>query len=197
MRRFYQVMPDGRNEGRIMAGMVHLRQAQFTGANNHLDLCRTLMREYAAFLNASVGGEHICIEGLEKELAALPGEYAEPRGTVLLAFDEDEPAGCVALKPLQLPHPGHEEERACEMKRLWVRPALQGRKIGRKLADAVVDAARRRGYSCMYLDTMPQSMQAAYALYVAMGFSPVSRYNQNPVLRQTENLEIAFLRKEL
>lgn len=156
------------------------------------------MREYAHFLNESVGGQHICVESLEEELAGLPGAYAEPAGAVLLAFENNETAaGCVALKPLQLDPSSHPGERTCEMKRLWVRPAQQGTGLGRQLANAIVDRAREHGYTAMYLDTMPQSMRAAYRLYVSMGFVPVDRYNQNPVLRQTDSLEIAFLRKEL
>jgi putative acetyltransferase len=178
----------------MMALMVQLRQARFGGVADDAELCRTLMREYATFLNESVGGEHICVASLEKELAGLPGQYAEPDGAVLLAFCDNEPAGCVALKPLPDVRPG---ERASEMKRLWVRPAHQGRQIGRKLAEAVVEAARARGYAAMYLDTMPKSMQAAYALYTSMEFAPVERYNRNPVLLQPEALEIAFLRREM
>lgn len=181
--------------------MALIRPARFTGESNDADLCRTLMREYAHFLNESVGGQHICVESLEAELAALPGSYAEPSGTVLLAFNDAAPgnevlAGCVALKPLHLPNPAP-GERACEMKRLWVRPNQQGTGLGRQLADAIVAAARDRDYTAMYLDTMPQSMQAAYRLYCAMGFTLVDRYTQNPVLRQTDALAIAFLRKEL
>lgn len=175
---------------------VLIRPALFGGADDDAPLVRTLMREYADFLNASVGGEHICVESLEAELAGLPGAYAEPAGTVLLAFADDEPAGCVALKPLHIPSPAP-DERACEMKRLWVRAAFQGRQIGRRLAEAVVHAAKERGYTAMYLDTMPRSMQAAYSLYRAMDFIPVERYNRNPTLRQTDTLEIAWLRREL
>jgi len=192
-------------------GGVSIRRAAIERSSGDLELVRTLMREYAVFLNASVGGEHICVESLEAELAGLPGAYAEPGGTVLLGFAQggsggEQAAGCVALKPLkrgdrsagggEAANPA-EIERACEMKRLWVRPGFQGRQIGRKLADAVVDAARERGYSAMYLDTMPASMQAAYGLYRAMGFAPVERYVDNPVLRRPEALEIAYLRKEL
>ena len=83
------------------------------------------------------------------------------------------------------------------MKRLWVRPPQQGSGLGHKLAEAIVEAAQQRGYTAMYLDTMPQSMRAAYRLYSNMGFTAVDRYNQNPVLRQTEALEVAFLRREL
>ena len=181
--------------------MPAIRPASFTGNTTDADLCRTLMREYAHFLNDSVGGQHICVESLEAELAALPGAYAEPSGTVLLAFNNDNrdevAAGCVALKPLHVPHPADPSERACEMKRLWVRPTQQGTGLGRQLADAIVAAARDRGYTAMYLDTMPQSMHPAYRLYSAMGFTPVDRYTQNPVLRETDALEIAFLRKTL
>lgn len=155
------------------------------------------MREYAHFLNESVGRRHICVESLEEELAGLPGVYAEPAGAVLLAFDNETPAGCVALKPLQLDPSSHPGERACEMKRLWVRPAQQGTGLGRQLANAIVDRAREHGYTAMYLDTMPLSMQAAYRLYSSMGFAPADPYTLNPVLRHIDSLEIAFLRKEL
>jgi GNAT superfamily N-acetyltransferase len=167
------------------------------GDKDDAGLCRALMREYAHFLNESVGGQHICVESLEEELAALPGSYAEPAGSVLLAFENDAPAGCVALKPLKLTQPSHPEERACEMKRLWVRPTQQGTGLGRKLGEAIMESARQRGYTAMYLDTMPHSMPAAYRLYCSMGFTAVDRYNQNPVLRQSDALEIAFLRREL
>ena len=178
---------------------VEIRTAWFGGAGDDIELCRTLMREYATHLNASVGGEHICVAGFEKELERLPGEYAEPEGTVLLAFTGDKPAGCVALKPL---HPENETaapepERACEMKRLWVRAEHQGSGVGRRLAEAIVQAARERGYTAMYLDTMPHSMPAAYALYRAMGFVPVEKYVQNPVLRDPEALAVTYLRREL
>lgn len=174
--------------------MHSIRLAQWQAAND-AELCRTLMREYAAFLNASVGEEHICVESLEQELAELPGAYAEPDGAVLLAFAQGEAAGCVAVKPLRIS--GAPEERACEMKRLWVRPGHQGTGLGRQLTAAVLESAHQRGYTAIYLDTMPASMQAAYGLYRSMGFAPVERYNKNPVLRQTEALEIAWLRREL
>ncbi|MBT9333309.1 GNAT family N-acetyltransferase [Paracidobacterium acidisoli] len=160
-----------------------------------LPLCRTLMREYAAYLNRSVGDEHICIDSLEAELEGLPGPYAEPDGLILLAFVEDRPAGCVALKPLQ---PILTGERACEMKRLWVRPAFQGQGLGRLLATEAIRRARSAEYTAMYLDTMPSTMQAASALYIALGFVPVERYTRNPVLRETAGGPgVAYLRLDL
>ncbi len=179
---------------RYDSDMASIRLAQFDA---DAEVVRTLMREYAHFLNSSVGGEHICVASLEEELAGLPGSYAEPDGAVLLAFEAETPAGFVALKPLNPAVHPRPAERACEMKRLWVRPAQQKTGLGRQLAEQVIEIARERGYTAMYLDTMPESMQAAYRLYCAMGFTRVDRYNENPVLRQTDSLEIAFLRSGL
>lgn len=185
----------------IIAGMRSIRAAKFTAEENDAALCRELMREYALHLNASVGSRHICVEALENELAALPGSYGEPAGAVLLAFVGEQPAGCVALQPLKANRPADPTERACEMKRLWIRPAHQATGLGRALAEAVMDAARERGYTAMYLDTLPASMQAAHRLYLSLGFRPVERYNQNPVLRSTaahtDTPQIAFLRRNL
>ena len=180
-----------------MAGIL-IRAARFGGADDDTELCRMLMREYATHLNASVGGEHICVAGLETELAGLPGEYAEPAGTVLLACVDDKPVGCVALKALHTGERGSSEAgRGCEMKRLWVRAEQQGTGIGRKLAEAAVEAARKRGYTAMYLDTMPHCMPAAYALYRTMGFEAAEKYVENPVLRDPEALNVAYLCRKL
>lgn len=177
-----------------MTGMTRVLPARFGSPGDDSALCRLLMREYAAHLNASAGGEHICVTSFEQELAALPGPYAEPAGVILLAFVDDEPAGCVALKPV----PAEDKSAGeVEMKRLWVRPAYQGRGLGRTLAQAAVDLARGRGYSAIVLDTMPRTMQAAYALYRRMGFEPMERGWPNPVLAQVDAGEIAYLRKVL
>jgi putative acetyltransferase len=172
-----------------MAPAILIRPARFGGKEDDAQLTRSLMREYAAYLNHSVGGEHICIADLETELQGLPGTYAEPEGIILLAFVNDTPAGCVALKPLDSVHPG---ERACEMKRLWVRPEFQGQKLGRRLAEAAIEAAAAAGYTAIYLSTMPAAMQAAHTIYLSLGFTPVDRDNQT-----SAPSGIAFLRRSL
>jgi ribosomal protein S18 acetylase RimI-like enzyme len=133
----------------------------------HRDLVETLLREYATTL-----GVDLCFQGFEQELAALPWEYAEPRGALLLALDGSDAAGCVGLRPLE---PG-----ACEMKRLYVRPAWRGTGLGGRLARAVIDAARARGYGQLRLDTLP-SMAEAQRLYQRLGFHDVAPYRPNPV----------------
>jgi GNAT superfamily N-acetyltransferase len=134
-----------------------------------------LFEEYARLL-----GIDLCFQNFADELAGLPGSYAPPRGRLLLAVIDDQPAGCVALRPLQ--------DNACEMKRLFVPPAFRGQGIGRKLAEQIIAEARQIGYAVMKLDTLP-SLKPATALYTSLGFSPCSPYNDTP-LKETLFLEL-------
>jgi putative acetyltransferase len=129
--------------------------------------CRELFVEYQRALGVS-----LCFQGFDAELAALPGDYAPPRGRLFLARKAGEPAGCVALRPLF--------HRDAEMKRLYVRPAHRGSGLGRILAERVVAQARALGYAALKLDTLP-AMHAAQNLYAKLGFRDTSPYNDNPV----------------
>jgi GNAT superfamily N-acetyltransferase len=129
--------------------------------------CRELLVEYQQRLGVS-----LCFQGFERELAELPAAYARPRGRLLLARIAGEPAGCVALRPL--------DARDAEMKRLYVRPAYRGMGIGRTLAECVIDEARGLGYARLKLDTLPQ-MHEARELYAALGFGETAPYNDHPI----------------
>ena len=129
---------------------------------------RALFQEYAASLNFD-----LCFQSFDKELAGLPGKYAAPRGRLLLAECEGKAAGCVALRPL--------EDGIREMKRLFVRPAFRGKRLGRALAERIIDEARSVGYTCMRLDTVPSTMASAVALYRELGFVEIPPYCVNPI----------------
>ncbi|MEQ1854056.1 MAG: GNAT family N-acetyltransferase [Chthoniobacteraceae bacterium] len=128
---------------------------------------RCLFEEYATWLQVDLS-----YQGFAKELAALPGCYAAPRGCLALATVDDQPAGCVALRPI--------DERTCEMKRLHVRAAHQGRGIGRALAERVIAEARAAGYASMVLDTLPL-MTGAIRLYESLGFTRRISYYDTPL----------------
>jgi ribosomal protein S18 acetylase RimI-like enzyme len=122
------------------------------------EIVRGLFREYADSL-----GVDLSFQDFESEVGDPLGFYE----LVLLAED-----GCVALR--------HIDERTCEMKRLYVRPAARGSGLGRRLAEAVIAAGRERGYDRMLLDTLP-SMAAAQQLYESLGFRETAAYRHNPV----------------
>jgi len=103
----------------------------------------------------------------ESELAALPGEFAPPRGRLLVAMRDGEAAGCVALRDLG--------DGICEMKRMFVPPTFHGQQIGRRLAERVIEEARKIGYRRMRLDTGPKQ-QEAQGLYRSLGFRPIDAY---------------------
>jgi putative acetyltransferase len=128
-----------------------------------LDEVRALLVEYVATLPGGQQGT----PGFDQELATLPGAYGLPHGRLLLARVEDAAAGCVALRP--------QGPEACEMKRLYVRPAFRAHGLGRQLVAALVEEARRAGHGRMRLDTLP-TMTAALALYRAFGFRPAPAY---------------------
>jgi ribosomal protein S18 acetylase RimI-like enzyme len=129
---------------------------------------RELFAEYAATLNFSV-----CFQGFEEELRTLPGSYAPPRGKLMLLRADGEPAGCIALKPL--------DARRCEMKRLYVRPAFRGRGFGEELVHRLISDARTLGYATICLDTIVGRMDAAIALYRRLGFREIPAYYDNPI----------------
>ncbi|MBS0326558.1 MAG: GNAT family N-acetyltransferase [Proteobacteria bacterium] len=152
---------------------------------------RTLFAEYAASL-----GVDLAFQDFESELAGLPGEYAPPRGCLLLlrrdaanaantagvttaaeaigcrrqvqTFD----AGCVALRPIGA--------HTAELKRLYLRAEARRGGWGRRLALAAIERARSLGYREIKLDTLA-TMAAAQTLYASLGFVPCAPYYRNPL----------------
>lgn len=140
-------------------------------STEEVEAARAIFREYATTL-----GIDLCFQGFEDELAELPGDYAPPAGLLLLARVDGEVAGCGAMRPLR----DVDYTNACEMKRLYVKPAFRRFGLGRRLAQALIDAAVAAGHSVMLLDTL-DDMEAARGLYASLGFVAVPPYYYNPI----------------
>jgi ribosomal protein S18 acetylase RimI-like enzyme len=144
--------------------MAEIRWAMIPG---DLMAVRSLFQEYAESLDFELD-----FQDFREELETLPGKYTAPKGSILVAKENGETLGCVAVRPL-----GSE---ICEMKRLYVKPAHRGKKVGRELAVAIIEEAKRLGYKAMRLDTV-EAMKEASALYRALGFQQIEPYCYNPL----------------
>jgi AhpD family alkylhydroperoxidase len=136
---------------------------------------RELFLEYARALDFA-----FCFQDFERELAGLPGDYAPPGGCLLLAEEGGAAVGCAALRALA--------EGVGEMKRMYLRPALRGAGHGRRLAEALIAAARQQGCRRLRLETMP-GMTAAIPLYRSLGFVPIAPY-RDPAAPGALHLEL-------
>jgi len=133
-----------------------------------LDVIRDLFREYEKELN-----EDICFQSFDEELENPLKKYGPPSGDLILAYWEDEIAGCIALARMK-------EQGVCEMKRLFVKPSFRKNKIGRILVEELLSSAKERNYEKMKLDTFLK-LEAAIQLYRKFGFENISAYYNNPL----------------
>jgi len=142
-----------------------------------LDHTRVLMRAFVSWARVRYAADIEFIEryfdaaAFEAELKGLPGKYARPEGRLLLATDDDVPAGCVAFRDLGA--------GVCEMKRLYVDPKFHGKGIGRALVSNLIHEAKAAGFLTMRLDTGPNNGEAK-RLYANAGFRLIQPYYDVP-----------------
>jgi len=103
-------------------------------------------------------------DGLEDELATLPGVYAPPTGCLMLARNDGHPVGCGASLA--------RGEGIVELKRMYVRPQTRGTGLGQKLVDTLIAEARNQNASCIKLSSY-HTMTSAHKIYRAKGFKDV------------------------
>lgn len=115
--------------------------------------------------------DQTCFTSFEQEMDNIEQYYSDSDKIKLIVVDESNRtiAGCVALRSFS--------SEVAEMKRLYVAPPYRGYKLGRQLAEAIIDKAVEQGYHSMILDTMYE-MQTAQQLYYNLGFHTIPPYNQ-------------------
>jgi len=146
---------------------MHIRQAE---TPQDLAQVAQLFRQYYAWL-ADEFGINMSYQGVEAELAGLPGYYAAPAGRLLLLFEAGEAAGCGAFRPLN--------GKICEFKRMYVKPEFRGKGLGRAIAVRLLEEARESGYEIARLDTAT-FLKEAPSLYLSLGFRVIGPYYQVP-----------------
>jgi ribosomal protein S18 acetylase RimI-like enzyme len=110
---------------------------------------------------------------VREDEAAFRGYFTDRSGFWLVRI-EGQAVGCIGLRPLPACGP-----RACEVKRLYVRPAWRGQRLADRLLDAVEAFAAEVGYEEAFLDTK-DDLEAAIRFYRRRGYEDCPRYNDNP-----------------
>ncbi len=137
-----------------------------------LESVKALLVEYVNWLQAKRMIYPHELRAFRDQLALLPGCFAPPDGCLLVGMHGEQAAGCVALRKLSA--------EICEMKRLYVKPALRGMSIGRALAEAVIAEAKKIGYTRIRVHTI-RSMVGANSLYASLTFEKISPYEETPI----------------
>lgn len=135
---------------------------------------KALFTEYTRMLIAEDGAfaEYLAIQNYDEETDHLREKYGRPDGRLYLAYADDKPAGCIGLRRI--------DDQHCEMKRLFVKPAFRGSRIGEMLVKRIITDAKEIGYSAMLLDTLPFLVNAVH-LYRKYGFYEIESYNNSPM----------------
>jgi GNAT superfamily N-acetyltransferase len=115
-------------------------------------------------------------DGLELDGAEMPkagpAELSPPGGAFIVGRREGRPVCCGGVKRL--------DDRACEIKKMYVVPEARAGGVGRVLLHALEDRARELGYVIARLDTGPRQV-GARGLYESEGYVGVADFNGNPV----------------
>ncbi|MER7901122.1 GNAT family N-acetyltransferase [Streptomyces sp. NPDC096046] len=109
---------------------------------------------------------------LEREIAARPGaDLAPPRGVLLIARYDGEPAGSAGVRLL--------DGTTAELTRVFLHPSMRGRGGAPLLVGAAEDAARALGAAWMILDTRGDLVEAR-GLYARLSYLETAPHNDDP-----------------
>ena len=140
-------------------------------------MAKELILEYIKWLNTDLSFQNI-----DDELNNFPQKYKSPNGEFIIAKENNNVIGCVAIKRL--------ENKICEMKRLFVKDEYKRKGIGKKLVEKIIEESKMKNYEKMRLDTL-NTMKAALDIYYENGFYEIEPYYNNP------NSGVVYLEKVL
>jgi GNAT superfamily N-acetyltransferase len=135
-----------------------------------VELTRLDSRAAATLLVKAVAELNSRYEAHEHNPSVLdPEKFVPPFGAILVAYLDDRPTGCGALRRL--------EEGVAEVKRMYVEPWARRRGVGRRILAELEAAALRLGYCVIRLETgvrQPEAIQ----LYEAVGYRGIACYGE-------------------
>lgn len=108
---------------------------------------------------------------VEGALAQAPSSFNPPCGLFVVVRFGGDITGCGALQWI--------DDDTAEIKRMWVDPLQRGIGLGRRLLGHLESAARTTGRTRVVLDTN-ETLSEAIAMYGALGYAAIARYNDNP-----------------
>jgi GNAT superfamily N-acetyltransferase len=103
--------------------------------------------------------------------SAEVGEFAPPRGCMLVARLFGEPVGCGAVRSV--------EPALAEIKRMWVAPQARGLGLGRRLLGELERVAAGNKARTVRLDTN-SVLTEALQLYRSCGYREIQAFNDSP-----------------
>jgi GNAT superfamily N-acetyltransferase len=143
-------------------------------ARQHVDILGQLLTEYL-----DDDAHHLREAGIEENVPAIVQEdlatlhkFTPPLGQLILATNDGAVVGCGAIRIII---PG-----VAEIKRMYLRPELRGKGLGRLLIERLMDEARSLGCREARLDT-GWFMTDAQRLYRAAGFTECEPYQESEI----------------
>lgn len=135
---------------------------------------RELFSEYTKMLveNESRFSAYLEKQNYAAEVEDPTKKYAEPFGRLYVVYADGKLAGCIGLKK--------NDEKSCELKRLYVREEFRCKGIGKMLVEKIISDAKEIGYESILLDTFP-FLESAIRMYKRLGFYEIESYNGNPM----------------
>lgn len=131
-----------------------------TTENPHDAICIELVRELSAELAPLYGDNGTAL--------FTPDDVTIPRSAFVVAWLNDEPVGCGALRPMS-------DATIAEVKRMYVRQSARGNGISRKILTKLEELATKFAYATIQLETGNLQLEAV-RLYDSSHYARIDCY---------------------
>ncbi|GAB5560346.1 MAG: hypothetical protein SynsKO_19930 [Synoicihabitans sp.] len=126
----------------------------------------TVLAPHFARLNRAWIERLFALEPADEEILANPQELVEQGGAVVFVLVDGEVVGTGGLQRL--------DDSTAEIVKMAVDPAHQGKGLGGRVMQALLQAATKQGFRRAYIETN-SSLAASNGLYRKYGFTPTGQ----------------------